>query len=401
MPISIYKDHPVRVTLTRIIELQKSPEFSEPTLFGNEQVVYARDKVFAMTHAIQALLLNTPAELASIYALNQLQTNLQPPFNELISFTSDRNSAHIENAATQFEQSVLPNMWGLFPHAQALPQNALADLISAHADASLETVRQLTEKRDELAAKLQSLTDLVDAQTTRLEALTEGAAKERAEAAATVAKLEQSFAQKETERASTFEDALAQLRDDFQDFEGQSKSASATLLKQLDDHRIQAATIVQVVGNIGATGNYQKIANSESRNADIWRWITVGIFALGVLVAIITLIRFWGEPFNSETAWSVVIRLLYAIAITAPAWYAAKESARHRTNADRARQTELELASIGPFIELMPEEKKIAIREQLTRSYFGKDVEPHTASQPISIGDVKDLFSELTKILKR
>lgn len=55
----------------------------------------------------------------------------------------------------------------------------------------------------------------------------------------------------------------------------------------------------------------------------------------------------------------------------------ALESARHRTNADRARQTELELASLGPFIELMKDPDKEEIRKSLIPTYFGRPVDAH------------------------
>lgn len=140
---------------------------------------------------------------------------------------------------------------------------------------------------------------------------------------------------------------------------------SAALIRGLQEQRDEAAKIVQVVGNIGVTGNYQRIANEEQRLANTWRRITVGLFAAGVGLAIATFIKHFGEPVTSENLWSIAIRLLYAFVIAAPAWYTASESARHRTNADRARQAELELASLGPFIELLPQEKKDAIRERM------------------------------------
>lgn len=387
--------------MSRILEMQLAPEFAEPSVANNEQYAFARDKVFAITHAIDALLRNTPAELTSFQALNQLQNNLQAPLNELTSFLSNKNVGHLSNAATQFEQNVLPYLWGFVPQLQSLPQDSLSGLLEAQAAVSQESIRQLTTQRDQLAEYLRVLNIKAEEQAARLDTLAEGAAKERAEAASTVAKLEQMFTQKETERANTFEAAVAELRKDFKVFETETKTDSAALITSLEDQRTQAARIVQVVGNIGVTGNYQQIANAEAIQANFWRWATVIIFGVGVIVAGATFVKFWGQPFSSENAWSVVIRLLYAIAITAPAWYTARESARHRTNSDRARQTELELASIGPFIELMPEDKKVMIREQLTPSYFGKTVEAHTANNPLDATLVKDLAIELVKVLKK
>lgn len=401
MPSPGYDGHPVGTTISQILDLEKQPAFADPAVSSNEQFAYSRDKVFAMAHAVDALLRSTPPELTSLPALSQMQAHLQNCLNELNAFVGNKNPGHINNAAQQFEQNALPYLWGFTPKVQTLTPNSLANLLKTQANVSKESVRQLVAQRDELATKLQSLSAAVDAQTTRLEALTEGAAKERAEAAATVAKLEQVFAQKETERAAAFDSAITELRNEYRGFAEKTNDEASQLIEDIEAKKKQAAQIVQVVGNIGVTGNYQQIANTETEKADIWRRITVGIFAGGIAVAAFTFYKFWDQPFSPENAWSVVIRLLYAVAITAPAWYTARESARHRTNADQARQTELELASIGPFIELMPEDKKIAIREELTRVYFGKTVAPHTANHPLEGEFVKDLISEIGKAIKK
>ena len=169
----------------------------------------------------------------------------------------------------------------------------------------------------------------------------------------------------------------------------------------MNTRKAEAERIVQVVGNIGVTGNYQNIANNESKHANFWRWATIFIFGVGIIIAASTFVKYWNTPINQENGWSIFIRLLYAIAITAPAWYTAKESARHRTNADRARQTELELASLGPFIALMPNEKQIEIREKLTPSYFGKEVKEHTQNSPIDLEKVKDVALDVVKEFKK
>ena len=231
--------------------------------------------------------------------------------------------------------------------------------------------------------------------------MSEAAAKERAEAAAEVARLSQAFAEKEVERSATFEAALSKMKADYGQLEEGTKNSGKDLIAALEEQRGKAAQIVQVVGNIGVTGNYQTIAKVENDQANFWRWATVVFFACGVSLAGATFIRFWGEPVTVESIWSIAIRLLYAIAITAPAWYTAKESARHRTNADRAKQTELELASLGPFIELLPPEKKNEIREQMTRIYFGREVTPHESKHPLDIGALKDFVVEVSKALRK
>lgn len=400
MTFTAYKDHPLRVLIAQILEMQGSPEMADPAVADNEQYAFARDKTFAIAQLMQTLLQATPATLASTHALGQLHTHVQLTLNELTAFLSNKNPSHIVNAANQFEQNVLPLLWGFAPHLQTLPQPALPELLERQAATAAQAVHQLAAERDVLVSKLQEAVSRTDALSSSLDKMTEGAAKERAEASAAVAKLEKAFAEKEIERAAAVEASLNKFREDFARVEGKAKTDSEALIAALEDQRAKAARIVQVVGNIGVTGNYQQIANAEATQANFWRWATVVVFAAGVTVAVATFIKFWNQPFSVENIWSVVIRLLYALAITAPAWYTARESARHRTNSDRARQTELELASIGPFIELMPEEKKIEIREHLTKLYFGRQVDAHEVKIPFDATVMKDLAVELAKALK-
>ena len=401
MTYAAYKDHPLRVSVSRILELLDSQEVADPSVSDNEQYAFARDKALSIAQAIQVLLRETPATLTSMHALNQLQAQIQAPLNELNSFLSNKNPGHIVNAAAQLEQSVLPLLWGFAPQIQTLPQPNLPELLERQAQAAAQAIHQVTRQRDELTAKLEDQASRAAELSKRLDAMVESSTKERAESSAAVAMLKQAFAEKEIERATAFESALTKFREDFSVLENTSRDESDALIAALEDKKLQASRIVQVVGNIGVTGNYQQIANSESSQANFWRWATVIIFGAGIGVAAATFIKFWNHPFSPETAWPVAIRLLYAIAITAPAWYTARESARHRTNADRARQTELELASIGPFIELMPDDRKVAIREQLTTIYFGKQVDAHEAKPPLDLNTMKDFVVEIAKAVRK
>lgn len=394
-------DQPLWNTLAQLLQLQADPSFNEPSIASNDQIALARDKVFAQAQVIRSLMETTPANLVSSHALAQLNKHVQAALNELNAFVANKNTGHITNAVAQFEQNVLPFLWGFAPVLRSAESDDLPQIIEGLGRSASETVRQLAQEREKIAARLQEAETLATDLKARLETMADSAARERAEAAAAVAKLEQAFASKETERAAAFDAALNKVRTDYSALEQSTKGEAAVLLSGLEELRSNAAKIVQVVGNIGVTGNYQRIANDEASKADFWRWATVLFFAGGVTLAGATFYRFWGEPITTESLWAIAVRLLYAIAITAPAWYTARESARHRTNSDRARQTELELASLGPFIELLPPEKKITIREEMTKLYFGREVDAHTARAPLDAEVVKDIAIELAKAFKK
>ena len=401
MTTSAFRDHPIRAQLTQLLDLQSRPDFSDPAVSDNEQYAFARDKAFAITKLVQDTLDQTPAVLASTSALANLHSHIQAPLSELTAFISNKNPGHIVNAASQLEQNVLPLLWGLPSQRPATSDSTLPALLHRQAEVAAETIRQLVEAKNQLSTALTTATTDAEALRVRLEAMNEAAAKDRAEAAATVANLQKAYAEKEIERAAAFDREISGFKDTFSKAQAETDSVASQKLVDLDKQRERAAQIVQVVGNIGVTGNYQRIANSESGQANSWRWITIGVFATGIAVAGTTFVKFLDQPLSTENLWSVLVRLLYAIAITAPAWYTARESARHRTNADRARQTELELASIGPFIELMPEPKKIEIKEALTKSYFGRPIDEHRIQTPLDALQLKELVVELVKALKK
>ncbi len=401
MSISAYTNHPIRASIERILSMQSAPEFADVMVAGNESHAFARDRVFGLTQVIQSLLSQTPAQLVSTQGLNQLQANIQAPLNELTNFLANKNPAHIVNAAAQFDQNVQSLLWSFAPQYSKSLSTDLPKILESQAETARESINQLIVQRDGLANRITELQIKSDEYAKNLETLTIGAAQERAEAAATVAKLEQQFAKNETTRTTTFDATVQELRTEFNLFENLTNNKSEALIDNLETKKKEASRLLEAIGNTGITGNYQKIASSESTQANIWRWITVSFFAIGVAIAVTTFCKFLDQPDKDQNFWPVVIRLLFAIAITAPAWYTAKESARHRTNSDRAKQTELELASLGPFIELMDAEKKNEIREQLIKQYFGKTIDAHTANPPVDASAIKDFAIELAKAIKK
>nr|WP_315206656.1 hypothetical protein [uncultured Albidiferax sp.] len=398
---SEYASHPLRNLLERLTELAKSAELTDPDLLTNEVNAGALEATSAVVSTVRSMLDRTPAIQVSGHGLTQLQNAFQSIFNELSAYQSSKNQGHIQNAKAQVEQSVIPQLWAFGPVQQPGDNSQLVEVVNQVVQAARDAVQQLVSQRDALAVRQTALTQQVQDSQARLESLTESVAKQKAEAVSVVATVQQMSAEKEAERVVAFEAMLKELRADFAVLQAESEKTQSERLDSLRTSQEQAAQIVQVVGNTGITGNYQKIANAEGKQADTWRWITIAFFAAGIAIAGATFWKFWHEPFSPETAWSVLIRLMYAIAITAPAWYSAKESARHRSSADRARQTELELASLGPFIELMPDEKKYQIREELTKRYFGNQSPEHTAEPPISIQKLGDLAVELMKAAKK
>jgi hypothetical protein len=399
MSESEIQGHPIWAQINQIQQWEQAPNFADPGIFSNDQFRFARDKIFASTRWIRTMLESTPAVLISIHGLSQIHSNFQHCLNEVANFVANNNAAHLVNAASHIDTTVMPTLWAFFPrNAENTPQ-LTNQIVAQIRDSSARTIEILNGQKNSLQAEIEQLRIELSSERNSANQLNEVLMSQKNEALAVNARMQQEFAEAETRRNTAFNEKITEIGLTAEQARDKLSNAAKLSLDALAKNEQDARQIVQVVGNIGTTANFQKIAEDEAKEANLWRWITVGLFALGIIVAIKTFTKFLDAEPTPEHAWSAAIRLLYAIAVTAPAWYAAKESARHRTNSDSAKRTELELASLGPFIELMPEEKKISIREALVQKYFGNGVKPHEI-EPAG-NELKDFALEAIKAMKK
>lgn len=146
------------------------------------------------------------------------------------------------------------------------------------------------------------------------------------------------------------------------------KEAEDTIIF-LTQKRDEAAKLLNVVGNITFTGNYNRIANQERRTANILRGVSLTFMIAGIIV-IGTIVLHISQP---GFDWKLIpFRIGIGAIFFIPVLYAARESDRHRQREVTSRKMELELASIGPFLELLPEDKRIELKSKLTEKFFGQ-----------------------------
>lgn len=386
MALKSLKDHPISTSLTRMQELLRDEAFAAPAIAADEITQFNRDKIQNITKSLRSLVAQSPATIVSDTALNQMNSHLQAPINELTAFVANTNAGHLANAVAQLDQNVLSYTWAFLPKINPLSKAEAGELVDYLQERSRQTIEQLDGQKEQLASTIDQLTEVTQTQEACLKELKESQALLKAEMAASLSSLETSFNKAQLQRDTEFSELVNESKEELANSESNFKRQADAVIDSLEKHKMDAARIVQVVGDIGVTGNYQNIANNETGQANLWRWITIALFASGLIMAGITFYKFYHEPVTTTNTLAIAVRLLYALAIAAPAFYTARESARHRTNADRARQTELELASLGPFIELMKDEDKEEIRKSLIRTYFGRSVDPHEIKNVLDVG---------------
>lgn len=408
MSESVYRVHPVHTNLKQLLDLQGDDELVKAKLGLSEDQNWQFDRVFEVARVVDALLANTPTTLTSIGYLNNIANLLQQAFAELSNFRANKNPGHVANASSHAE-NIIPQLGGFAVFPARLSEEGLEKIIDDLRGRSQSAISVLLQGKNQIALEVENLRKVIAEQEQRISELTAAVDTQKKEAIAVTAEVRTEYSKTEADLRNAFTGSLNELKTGFTLMESTAKKSAEDTLTEMRRKEEEAKRIVQVVGNIGVTGNYQNAATNEAKIADTFRWMTIGFFGAGVLIAVVVLVAhlfpsLTPAPIAGAGPWELGLRLLTALAIATPAFYTARESARHRTNSDRAKQRELELASLGPFIELLPKETKDQIVSKLSEKYFGTDVEPHDVKAIIETKDVIDLAKQaiegLTKAAK-
>jgi hypothetical protein len=386
--------------LSSLDALKDDPVIRGTLVLANPQASQTIDRVFAIAELIRSHL-KAPSILQSAWGLVTLHSVVQTVLTEMMNFISSGNVAHITNIEAQIDQNLLPHIASYMGPLQSGGTDEFAAAVDALESGARSSLSALNAQRSKLSADLMEMVTTVEKQNARIKELEVTIGKQQADALSTVERLNAEYAKSEGERAEQHRQAQTTLGLEFEELKTKLLSDTQETIKSLEGSRDQARRLLQIVGNDSTAGHYAAVAAEEGRSANAWRGITILLFLIGVVIAVITFHRFLDDGFHPESAWAVVIRLLFAIGITAPAWYTASEAARHRSNADQARQVELELASLGPFIDSLEKEQQHALREQLAKKYFGRDVALHEVNPPVSPADFKAVVMAAMELVKK
>ena len=201
-------------------------------------------------------------------------------------------------------------------------------------------------------------------------------------------KLEESIETNQESINSVISEHKEQYREQL---ESQKKEANS-VLEELEEKREEASNLLQIIGNIGITGNYQNIANNEKKAADNWRRIALGLMISMVVIIGITIFISAANGFDWKLA---LFRVGAAFVLAIPAAYAAKESAKHRALENHNRRSELELASLDPYLEKLPEETRNKVKEELTKQFFGLNKQHEKGEEPVSNKAIFELLKSV------
>lgn len=328
---------------------------------------------------------------ATLDAANQ---QASAALSQVQSFASNGNSQHLTNAVAQME-SVLTHAQQVWAAVDVEDVGSVRDDVSSFRKSASQHVNALSAEVDAVRAELRAVEAERDELRTEIE-------EQKGRLDAAIAEFQQQFSAAQESRSSEHDASRSQRSDEhaqamkaatsaveeiveaarvsreaqvelFGDARSELVEKGGETLAELRGLRDEAAKVVGVVGNIGITGDYQKSAKQEKRQAFWWAVAALAFF----IGAVVAAAYFLTVDTDGLGAAGTARRIALSLIVAAPATFCVSQSREHRTLERRNRSLELELASLDPFVAPLPAEYQQAMKAELAARYFrGTSSEP-------------------------
>lgn len=400
-----FRSHPIFEKLTQLESRINEQEAKEKIDIDNLNFFLSFLKYISDRLKTTIPILVQEAELTS------LNTEVDAGLQQINTFLGNNNVGHINNAVNNFYSALnrarnlpLPFAKGDYDFSKSIAnfEQIVKEKYITLENEMTELSKEIENQKAELQQKdleIKRLFKLIETKEAEIQSLN---SQFQTEFTALKTKATQEI---ETDR-TTFRKEIDvdknSYKTEIDDLRNKIDIDTKGLVSNLNTKLEEAKKIVSVIGDIGVTGNYQKIANEHKATANLWRWITIAFMAAFSMLLIWTIYDLSGKGFDWVKS---LIRILAAAALSYPATYAARESTRHRKLETINRTAELELAALSPFIELMTNEKQQAIKEKLVEKYFGNSnndiVAKTNEDEGLSIGGFEKIIKIITPLLKK
>jgi hypothetical protein len=371
MNASIFENHAVFQTLEQL-----------KTQIQNEEIKVLIDSDNFNTlnsgcdYIIDRLKVALPA-LVTEADLNALSQELSNALSQINSFLGNKNTGHINNAVNNMTTCVtrarnlpFPFVKSDFNFSKAISnfETTIKDkleLISIKGHETQKLLETLSKEIEEKQKELDSINNLIKQKEKEIIDINNSFQTN-------YNNIKQSATEQYANDRKAFRNEIDEDKKTFhKEIENQKEEISTKASIILNDLQLklqEARKLVNIIGNIGLTGNFQINARYHKKAADIWRIIAICFMAIlsGILIYTI-----WDISHGTFDWLKSIIRIVAAGILSYPATYAAQESSKHRKQENYNKRIELELASLNPFIEFLDETKKQLIKEKLVEKYFG------------------------------
>lgn len=408
-----FEEHPLLKELEAVNALVANAQLKTK----DEAILNSFNRLVIVLRTFSAFVASLNPECTVKGFLDNLHAPLSQLRPQLDQFIKSENAAHLQNANSQADQLVqrMPPF--------ALPETAAkqAEAVSALATAVENLIASLTEQSTTTSEALRKLDDVAKATAAHHAQLDKTIEAQKGRLDTAIAEFQKQFSETEAVRRKQIESTEQGFKAQFDQFKAKittdiqalievQKTEMANLSARLNDSgkkiisdmeskKDAAAKVLDVSTNVAVSGGYGKYAAQERIAAEALRVIAL-VFMCGLIYGAYKTI----EVALHVTAidWKLLaIRAITTFTLVIPAFYAVRESNKHRIIEHRYRKMQLELAAIDPYLELLKPENREQIKVKLSERFFAQ-AEIRDSTTDVDAGSLLDIIKQvITTLLKK
>jgi hypothetical protein len=147
---------------------------------------------------------------------------------------------------------------------------------------------------------------------------------------------------------------------------------ASAIMTAIEEDKARIEKLVGVIGNLGVTSGYLKVANYARKSMWLWQGVTVTAMIVLSILAATTLDRL--EDKQGHFLWGAFAARAFLLgSLGVIAAYAGSQADKLFDVEKRNRKLALELEAIGPYLSPLPEDEQHKFRIQVGDRSFGRD----------------------------
>lgn len=154
---------------------------------------------------------------------------------------------------------------------------------------------------------------------------------------------------------------------------------------------------------------YEEIFETENNLANTYRSYAIKVFGVIAFIACIMFLTpwwfgvlHWTRTYEFKTApvdTLFFVKSVFMLLLTAPGWYFARESTKHRQVAYKAKTISAELSALPYYLADLDEEKRHEMRMKMADKFFGQELYSEKKSEANDLSEQTKATTETLKVV--
>ena len=212
-----------------------------------------------------------------------------------------------------------------------------------------------------------------------------------------IAELEKRLEEKrlETEKIKEeYENSINDLKESFtnkiSEFEKNATQDFDNIKSKIEEKDKKISELISLVGSKANIGEYKTNADKSHTERIIWQVATIVILALACGL------MFYISTRSSGYNLATLVRYIISIILLGMSGYTGKQASNLRKDEVYYRKQQLELSSIDVYLDNIPEDTRIQIKQELSNRIFGQASETYKNKND---DNIDEFLNNLTKLI--